>query len=212
MKKCLFVAAVAVACLSVGKAQAGTITINFDDGINGTSIGAFYAAQGVTFTNARWDGFVSPGEDGVGAGGLKLVGDGAGGDSIFSPKEPNPIIATFAPDTVNSFSIYGLNVGENGVRIEAYDAGNTLIASDQAFGVGLGVDNHPLLVAAPTGIKTVRLFVPLSLQNEGMLFDNMTFTTDAVGVIPEPSSIAVWVGIGIAGLGYGRRRKKQKNA
>src|SRR4051812_2367220 len=66
--------------------------IDFDNGTQGATIGSFYSALGVTFSNAQFDGFVSTGEGAVGAGGLKMISI----SDTYSPKKGNPIVAIFS--------------------------------------------------------------------------------------------------------------------
>jgi len=188
--------------LAFAAAGVQAVIIDFDDGTDNSAIGAFYSGLGVTFSNAEWDGFVSPDEGLVGAGGLKLVDIGP----TYEPKVGNPIVATFS-FAITSFSIRGLNVGANGARIDAYDAavGGNLIDFDEAFGIGVGVDNHPLLVSSASPIWRIELYQPLDVTTEGLLFDNMAFEP-AQTQLPEPVSLAL-LGLGLAGLAFARRRK-----
>jgi len=182
--------------------------IDFDDGTQGAAITNQYSSLGVTFSNARFDNFVSPDEAGVGAGGLKLVGNGAGSDSIYSPTAANPIVATF-DFGITGFSIRALNVGANGARIEAYNSIGTLLDFDQAFGTGLGVDNHPLLASSAQPIFSILLFTPLSVTTEGMLWDNMSFTRAGVpNAVPLPAAVFM---LAPALLGFMGLRRKAKN-
>lgn len=184
-------------------------TINFDDGTDLAEIGSFYSPQGVTFSNARWDDFVSPDEASVGAGGLKLVGNAAGGDRIFGPTSGNPIVVEFASG-ITDFSILGLNVGQNGARVDVYDAltGGNLLNFAEAFGVDAGVDNHPLLVTAATStIFRAELYQPSQTSGEGMLWDIMNFTPANGNVpVPAPGTIVLF-GLGLAALGFSSRRR-----
>jgi hypothetical protein len=177
--------------------HAAAVTINFDDGTAGLPVGNFYAGLGVTFSaNTLWDGFVSPDEGLVGAGGLKIQANN------YQPTPNNPIVATFnAP--LSHFQILGLNVGANGARIDAYDAvvGGNLIASDQAFGVDVGANNHPLLVTSVAPIRRVHMYQPQNVTLEGLLFDNMSFR-----VIPEPSTLLSGM-LALCGLAGARRRR-----
>ncbi len=157
--------------------------IDFDDGQDQTSVGDHYAPVGVRFENAQWDDFVSPGEDLVGAGGLKLIGD----FNSFRPSVSSPIVAIFA-EPVSMVEVRGLNVGVGGARIDAFDApiGGNAIAADEAFGVGLGPANHPLLqVESAEGIWRVHFYQPdYTIEpNDGILFDNLTFVS-----VPEPAA------------------------
>jgi hypothetical protein len=174
----------ALSCL-VHCAAAGSVALNFDDGVLGGYVGNAYGASGVTFSpNTQWDPFVSVDEELVGAGGMK-ISDATG--AIYQPKDSTRVVATFA-SPVSSFSIRGLNVGINGVRIEAYDApeGGQLVAFDEKFGVGNGNTNHPLLATAGGPFRRIEMYQPLSVENEGVLFDNMTFTPVPV---PEPGTL-----------------------
>lgn len=193
---------IGVIAISVFSLAANAASIDFNDGASGAAITNQYSALGVNFSNARYDGFVSPDEAGVGAGGLKLVGGGNGGDSVFAPKQANPIVITF-DFAVSNFSITALNVGANGARAEAYDASGNLVSFAQGFGVGTGVSNHPLLTLAAMSITRVQLFQPLSGLTEGMLWDNLNFT--AASAVPVPA--AAWLfGSALLGL-VGLRRK-----
>jgi opacity protein-like surface antigen len=200
MKRLVLGAMTALAMVANG-ASAQT-TIDFNDGSQGGAIGAFYSGVGVTFSNARWDNFVSPGEGLVGASGLKLVSI----NSTYSNKSNEPIIADFST-ALSSFSIYGLNVGENGGRIEAYDAGGVLVGAQEFFGIDLGVNNHPLFSVsrAQGDIRQLRFFQPATtLISEGMLWDNMSFTA-ANTTVPEPGTYALVAG-GLIALAVVRRR------
>jgi hypothetical protein len=181
-------------------------TIDFNDGINGNTITNQYSGLGVTFSNARYDSFISSGEGTVGAGGLKLVGNGVGGDSIYSPKQNNPIVVTF-DFGITSFNITALNVGANGARIEAYDSqiGGNLLDFDEDFGTGVGGSNHPLLTISATSIFRVLLFTPLSVQTEGMLWDNVSFTPSSV--VPVPAALLMFAPALLGFLGLRRKAK-----
>jgi hypothetical protein len=191
-----------VLLLSACSAKAAPITIDFNDGTNGAQIGSFYSLLGVTFSNARWDDFVSNDEGDVGAGGLKLVGNAEGPTNIYEVKAANPIVAVFSAG-ISDFSIYGLNVGFTGARIDLYDAvsGGNLIDSDEAYGISTGSFNHPLLTSSATPIYRVELYQPSASFGEGMLWENMSFTA----IVPIPA--AVWLfSSAFAALAYARRR------
>jgi hypothetical protein len=171
-----------------GAASAQTLTLDFNDGTAGVTVGAFYSARGVTFSNTRWDSFVSPGEESVGAGGLKIVSVSGG----FLPKQTTALIAVF-DSPVSFVSIRGVNVGENGARIDAFDAalGGALLDSDEAFTAGAGTENHPLLSVSASGIRRIELYQPAATSPEGLLFDNLTYTIQSASAsAPEPCGIA----------------------
>jgi hypothetical protein len=112
-------------------------------------------------------------------------------------------------------SISGIDVGFNGVRIDAYDAvvGGNLIASDTYIGTSPGgntltpADTHVLQVNV-AGIRRFELYEPLSANDfDGVTFDNLTFDLEPV---PEP---ATWVAgvLGIGGIFIGARRVRAQS-
>jgi hypothetical protein len=217
--RCRFLVGLFLVALATTPASAGLI--DFDDGTAGVPVGPHYSALGANFGNARWDGFVSFGESGVGAGGLKIT-DEAG---TYMPKADNPIVITFS-DPLLSVSIRGLNVGVNGARLNAYDSvvGGNLLGFSEALGVGYGVENHPLLSLSAAGIRRIELFQPNSQLLEGLLFDNLFYApmgdpvggggqpTDVpppdVSRLPEPSALLL-AGLGVAGSALALRRRRR---
>src|SRR5262245_29929461 len=84
--------------------RANATTINFNDGVDGDAIGAFYAAQGVTFSNASWNSFACAGVC-PDVPGLALID---GPPATFQPKAATPVVLTFS-SVVNFVSIFGFN-------------------------------------------------------------------------------------------------------
>ncbi|MEM8672028.1 MAG: PEP-CTERM sorting domain-containing protein [Planctomycetota bacterium] len=191
----------------VERTDAGVITIDFDDGIEDDPVDDFYNSLGVTFSNALFQSnFNVPGSSGTLAIGSI--------DSGFLPKSDSPIIATF--DTPQNFvSITGLDVGANGIRINAYDAANggSLVDFDEFIGIGFGTGFGPSFATISTTssrILRVEVFQPLSILTEGAVFEDLTFQSAPAGVVPEPTSLVIF-GIGAMGMvGVERRRKKKR--
>jgi hypothetical protein len=200
-----YLLALFVAALSV---PASAVTISFNDGTAGAAVGNTYAGQGVTFSNAQFDGFGCVGTC-TNISGLAITDIGA----TYQPKAGNPIVITFAFD-VSFVSIYGFNVGENGARLNAYNAtsGGALVgfAQDHTVVNGVGADNNPLLQVSGSGIRRVELFQPFSTTTEGLLFDTLNFTPSTSSSVPEPSTGAMAVSALTGLLFAGRRLRRSK--
>ena len=192
-------------CLSF-TASAATIVINFDTGgINGTAVGAFYASQGITFSNVAW--YTNRDERGQpydGSTGAFVV---SGLTSNVYPKSNSPLIALF-DIPLSSFSILATDLGNNGARVDAYDAvvGGNLLTFDQAFfgDVGVGVSRN-MVVQAPN-IRRVEIYQPRSISADGIVWDNVTAIT-----VPEPTSTVFMLCGGLSLLAH-RRRNSNRNA
>ncbi|MBZ5674631.1 MAG: PEP-CTERM sorting domain-containing protein [Acidobacteriia bacterium] len=164
--------------------RAGTVTINFDDGTAGNAIGSFYAAQGLTFSNAGWTGLAVTGITGLGL--VDITDDGA--NPPFTPTPTTPIVGVFS--SAQSFvSILAGDVGIAGAKIDVYDAvtGGNLIGSDSFFGTGTGAGQTATLSVSGSGILRFELYRPAA-ADEGLAFDNLTFSAGSAPV-PEPSTL-----------------------
>jgi hypothetical protein len=203
MLKSISAATVLTASVLMATTAAAT-TIEFDDGTAGSAVGATYAAQGVTFSNTL---FVS--NFGF-AGSTGPLGISATNNYLFGPD--NPIVGAFS-SAQTSLGIRGIGVGASGIRLEAYDASNALIAFDQFFGTGAGgQDNHDLFVSV-AGIASFRLFQPLTVGldspfGDGVLFDSLSFSAATAGAVPEPATWAMMLA-GFALVGGVLRRRRQ---
>lgn len=193
MLKLSIVAAVAALTVSVAASAAPTL-INFDTGTNGASIGAFYAGQGVTFTNAQFTGNFGL----VGSSGA--LGVRAPGTYVFGPG--NAIVASFA-SAVSSVTVRGIDVGSAGIRLTAYNAANAVLGSSTAFGPGIGVGYFYDITTTYGGIAKVAFSQDNPCCGDGVLFDNLSFTG---GVPDAPTWALLIVGFGLTGTAIRTRR------
>ena len=198
MKKSIILeVAIGFAALVALPAQAAT-TINFDDGSSGALVGSQYTGQGVTFSNAEFtDNFGLLGSSGT-------LGIRAPGTFQFG--STNAIVGLFS-SLVNSVTIRGIDVGGNGVRIDAFDAANNLLAFNEFFGAGAGVGTFADISVTANGIARFAVYQPAVGSGDGVIFDNLSF--DGVGAVPEPATWMFML-LGMAGIGYSMRRKDQQ--
>lgn len=183
-----------------------TTTINFDDGTARTSVGSTYSGLGVTFSGASFtDNFGLSGS----SGGLGIYSTSHG----FQFGGDTPIVGQFS-SAVSSITIRGIDPGQAGIRIDAYDALNAFITSDSFFGSNVGVGAFHDLSVTAAGIASFRVYQPLTTAGgnaygDGVLFDNLSF--DAATPVPEPASWVLMLA-GIAGAGAAMRRRRQDGA
>lgn len=185
----------------VAPALASAQSTDFNGGTIGNAVGSFYSAQGVTFSNAKFDAFTVFGPESAFLGGVQISNI----SNPYQPKVNSPIVITF-DNLLSYFSIYGTNVGANGARVEAFDAMGNSLGYAENFGIDIGAENNPLLALSLSNMKSVHLYQPLSTTTEGLLWDNMSWRPQGTSV-PEPAS-AVLLLTGVAGLVMVRRRAR----
>ncbi len=163
--------------------------IDFNNGTATQAIGTFYLGQGLSFANASWQGPVSN-QSGTPSTGLFLADLGDNGfNPPYSPTATTPIVGIFsAPQS--TVSILAVDVGSAGATLAAYDAasGGTLVGTDTFIGSGSGVGAYQTLTITAPSIMRFELYQPLPNSEDGVFFDNLTFTP-----VPEPGTLCLCV-------------------
>jgi hypothetical protein len=162
-------------------AQAYTLNLDFNDGVAGTSVGATYAGQGATFTNAEFSNLSTGYVPDPASTGLRIVGTGQN----LQPKSSNPLIVVF-DQAIREASLIANNVNANGARIDAYDSpvGGNLVTFDQVVGSSGLLNSNFTLSLTGNGIRRLEFYQPFSIESEGVLFDNLQVTS-----VPEPNTL-----------------------
>jgi hypothetical protein len=196
-------------CFAPAWASAGFI--NFDDGAENYAVDdAYTASQGVTFSGGAYTtNFGQPGSSGP----LGLFSEF---HSIRVPSD-DPIIITFT-DPQSFVSIIGFDIGEAGVRMNAYTSGGTLVGTDDYFGISVGDENSSTILSVTSPlISRIELFQPLPADLgqgfvDGIFFDNLSFTAGSIVTTPEPASLALLALGAIPIIQLSRRRARQTAA
>ncbi len=197
LKPLVLVAATAVALSAgfTGSAQASLIkivTINFDE----LAVEDVVTTQfpGVTFANTVVSSF---GVETSPPNSIQAIDGGT------VPMIGTALVATFSSAAI-AVSLQGLNVGGNGIRIDAYDApvGGSLVAFDEFIGTGFGTGTSHLLSVSDWDIFRVEFYQPLDVTFNGVVWDDFTFVTEVL----EPGTLGLF-GAGLLGLGLARRKK-----
>jgi len=190
----------APAALLVCATPALSTTINFDGQALDSAVGSTYAADGVTFSNAKFAAtYGLPGTTGLGG----VYSDSG---NYYSFGLADAVAGVFSP-TINYLSFTVSDVGAAGVRLEAFDALGAMLGFASAFGTGLGKGNVDFVSIAADGIAAFKIYQPNYDNMDGMIVDNMTFT--AASEAPEPATWAMMVGgFGLLGAAMRRRRTR----
>ena len=196
-RRSLPVGLVALGCLGAVAAQGAVL--DFEGLADATSVGGTYAAQGVSFSNAR-----------VLTAGLSLnefdFPPTSGSNAVFD--DGGPVSGTFSTP-VSSLSGYFTYSAR--VTLRAFDTSNVeLLSVSSAFtenyvSSGTGSPNELLSLSFPGGISSFR--IEGERAGSSFVMDDFAFTP-----VPEASSAAV-VGAALGAFAWFRRsRRGSRNA
>lgn len=90
----------------------------------------------------------------------------------FNPDSSRPIQIFFAA-AQSSVSITVVDIGADGLTIDAFDITNTLVASTTAFGTDVGVGQFQVLTVAASGISQINMYQVVQTNGDGVLFDDL---------------------------------------
>lgn len=177
-------------------AVAVPVTIDFDDLGSGVTVGSHYASSGVTFVDAVTNSY------GTLPGGSAPTGI-SHATSGYRPQPSNPIEAIFSA-VVSTVSLSGLDVGQNGFVMNAYDAisGGSLVDTATIFGSSSAGVGEFFTLTLTGGIRRIEFSQVQNVYGDGVVFDNLVFDT-AVSV-PEPATWLMLM-LGLLGVRVVRR-------
>ena len=199
---------------AAGAAAADTVDIGFEGLTHGEFVTTQYSASGATFSGDVFGppsvvtptpGDPYPSGTLAGQSGLNYLGPAFGLDYVE--------ITFDASISVTGFSAVGLDIGENGFRIEAYD-GVTLVDSTQVFGTGTGETQYfELSLAVAGGFDRIRIGQALPYFIFGGVGGDSAYAIDDVSYtfVPIPLPPAAWaglLGLGLVGGIHGVRRRR----
>lgn len=190
-------------------ASASLISIDFDKGTIGNTVGNFYSELGITFNNTKFvKNFGWPGSSGL----IGIAGIGGNMDWAFG--RLNAIEATFTKP-VEYLSINGIDVGSAGMQMDAYDFTGRLIYTENWYGetipggIGTGKWKTMSINFSDPIIARILLYQPSYNKTDGMMFDNLVFQKpDDKAPVPIPASVLI-LGSGLISLCAARLKKRK---
>ena len=191
-----FLVGLVLGCWLALPAFAQTVTLDFEDGAGGALVDAQYAAQGVTFQDARFvDMSPAPLPGMSGSTGIHHA------STQFEWGPATPIIATFG-QPATSVSVDGIDVGTQGFVLTAYDAvsGGNVVATQQVFGSAFGLGEFFTLTVTGSAIRRVQISQVTTGGGDGMLLDNFRVTFGGPATVAPVPTLEFGALAGLAGL------------
>ena len=181
--------------------NAAAITIDFEGGTNGATVGATYAGSGVIFDNAFFANSPYPSSNGSST----WASDEA--DSSYNGVGSVPITGHFAgvTDSVSAWIVYP--DGNTTTTLSVYDTSASLLGSVSSV---LG-SSGPISISLPNIASFAFTWAGGATTNAaGASIDDVigidNFTYNGTVSVPEPATLAL-LGLGLAGLDISRRRR-----
>jgi hypothetical protein len=146
----------------VASCNADLVSISFNDGSSGETIGSFYESSGIVFENAAWAGTTPS----------IFIVDLSG---PWMPTKENPLKGLFTT-IVDYVSITAFDVGFNGARMDVYDStsGGSPLYSAEIPPCTSGSTTATLTAEVP-GIRRFELYQPYTNNMEWVGWDNLKF-------------------------------------
>jgi hypothetical protein len=179
----LIAIAVTTAALGAAAAHAATSTVTFDDQSGGTLVGSQYAASsGVTFMDPPSDtvrvtdapGFAHSGSEVAALERTCLCED-------FSPLDAGVNLSTTASAVSAWVGYFGMQPGNDGIELVAYDAGDNQIASSSVATVAQGSPMQQITVTSATAniarVDLVQVITEHEDNGDKLVADDLAVTT-----------------------------------
>jgi hypothetical protein len=204
-RKIQLLALVAALATGMGEAQAGSITVDFDNLpgggtlTSGTNLTNQYSSVGVTFSALENGSAV----DNVVTSQWAQPGNGnyLTNSSVGTLGNQHDLLRMTFSTPVSDLSWLTGSLGSQAIVFLAYDSSGTILETVNNASV------FGLTSFASSNIARVDALQPTDSWVWGL--DNLSYTPNTSSIVPEPSTYAALCGLGLVGLGIYRRRSKR---